>query len=55
MSGCHYGKKCKLCDKYLKIMNECKAKELLTFNKEVETWELMYRGKNKHFKVKPRD
>lgn len=41
MSGCHYGKKCKLCDKYFKIMNECKAKELLTFNKEVETWELM--------------
>ena len=45
MSGCHYSKKCKLCDKYFEIMNECKAKGLLTFNKEVETWEVMYRGK----------
>ena len=53
MSGCHYCKKCKFCNKYFEIMNECEAKELLTFNKEVETWEVMYRGKNKHFKVKP--
>ena len=53
MSGCHYCKKCKLCDKYFEIMNKCEAKGLLTFNKEVEAWEVMYRDKNKHFKVKP--
>ena len=54
MSGCHYCKKCKLSDKYFEIMNECEAMELLTFSKEVDTWEVMYRGKNKRFKVKPR-
>ena len=54
MSGFHYCKKCKLYDKYFEIMNECKPKRLLTFNKEVETWEVMYRGKNNYLKVKPR-
>ena len=54
MGGCRYCKKCKLCNKYFEIMNECKTKGLLTFHKEVKAYEVMYRGKNKHFKVKPR-
>ena len=33
-------------------MTECKAKGLLSFNKEVTNWEVMSRGKNKHFKIK---
>ena len=31
------------------------GKYLISFNKEVQNWEVMYKGKNKHFKVKPRD
>ena len=36
-------------------MTECKAKSLLSFNKEVKNWVVMSRGKNKHFKIIPRD
>ena len=34
-------------------MDECKTKGLLSFNNEVKSWEVMYRGngKNKHFKI----
>ena len=41
--------------KFYKIMNKYKAKGFRSFNKEVKCWEVMYRGKNKHFKIKPRD
>ena len=36
-------------------MIECKVKGVLSFNKEVKNWEVMRKGKNKHFKLKPRD
>ena len=35
-------------------MNEWKAKGFLSFNEEVKCWEVVHRGKNKYFKIKPR-
>ena len=32
MKSCFYCKKCEMCDKFYKIMNECKAKGFLSFN-----------------------
>ena len=55
MKSCFYCKNCGKCDKFYKIMNECKTKGFLCFNKEVKCWEVIYRGKNKHFEIKPRD
>ena len=55
MKSCFYCRKCEKCIKFYEIMNEYKAKGLLTFNKELKNWEVIYRGKNKHFKIKPRD
>ena len=38
-------------------MDECKTNGLMSFNKEVKNWEVIYRGneKHKHLKIKPRD
>ena len=55
MNSCFYCKKCEKCDKFYKIINECKAKGFLSFSKEVKCWEVNYTGRNKHFKIKPRD
>ena len=55
MKSCFYCKMCEKCDKFYKIMNECKTKGFLSFNKEVKCWEVIVRGKNKHFKIKPVD
>lgn len=53
MKICFYCKKCEKCYKFYEIMDECKTKGLLSFNNEVKSWEVMYRGngKNKHFKI----
>ena len=40
---------------FFKIENECNTKGLLTFNKEIMIWEVVYSGKNKHFKIMSRD
>ena len=32
MKSCFYCKKCETCDKFYKIMNECKAKGFVRFN-----------------------
>ena len=40
---------------FYEIMAECEAKGLLSVNKEVKNWEVMRRGKNKHFKIIPRE
>ena len=45
VKSCFYCKKCEECDKFYKIMNECKAKGFLSFTKEVKCWEVIYRGK----------
>ena len=55
MKSCFYCKKCKKCNKIYEIRDECKAKGFLSFNKEVKNLEVMYRRKNKHIKIKPRD
>ena len=55
MKSYFYCRKCEKCNNFYDIMDECKAKYLLSFNKEVKNWEAVYRGKNKHFKIKPRD
>ena len=52
MKICFYCRKCEKCNKFYEIMDECKAKDLLSFNIEVKNWEVIYRGKNKHFKIK---
>ena len=36
-------------------MAECEAKGLLSFNKEAKNWEVIRRGKKKHFKIMLRD
>ena len=55
MKSCFYCRKCANCSKFYEIMIECKVKGVLSFNKEVKNWEVMHKGKNKHFKLKPRD
>ena len=55
MKNCFYCKNCEKCNKFYEIMTECQAKGLLSFNKDVQNWEVMRRGKNKHFKIRPRD
>ena len=50
-----YCKDYEKCNKPYEILTECKAKVLLSFNKEVKNWEVIHREKNKHFKIKPRD
>ena len=52
-----YCKKCQKCNNFYEIMDECKTNGLMSFNKEVKNWEVIYRGneKHKHFKIKPRD
>ena len=55
MQGCFYCGKCESCNKFLEIENECKAKVLLNFNKDMKNWEVAYRGKNKHFKITPQE
>ena len=55
VKSCFYCKKCEKFNKFYNIMNECKEKDFLSFNEEVKCWEVVYRGKNKHFKTKPRD
>ena len=55
MNSCFYCRKCEKCNKFYEIMNECKVKRFLSFNKEVKNWEVIHRGKNKHFKIKPGD
>ena len=55
VQGCFYCGKCENCNKFIEIENECKAKGLLSFNADVKNWEVVYRGKNKHFKIIPRD
>ena len=56
MKSCYYCRKCERCYKFYEIMNECKAKGFLSFNKEVKNCEVIYRKKkNKPFKIKPRD
>ena len=55
MQGCFYCGKCESCNNFLEIENECKAKVLLNFNKDMKDWELAYRGKNKHFKITPQE
>ena len=48
---CFYCRKCAKCSKFYESMTECKAKGLLSFNKEVKNLKVMRRGKNKHFKI----
>ena len=55
MKSCFYCKMCQKCNKFHEIRNECNAKDFLTFNKEVKNWKVTHRGKNKHFKIIPRD
>lgn len=55
MKSCFYCKNYKKCSRFYEIMNECKAKGLLSFNKEIENWKIMQRERNNHFKTKPRD
>ena len=53
--SCFYCRKCEKCIKFYEIMSECKKKGFLSFNIEVNNWEVTYRGKkNKHFKIKLR-
>ena len=47
MKSCFYCKKCEKCGKFYKIMNECKTKGFLGFNKKVKCREVMYTGKSK--------
>ena len=57
MKNCFYCKNCEKCNKFYETMDECKRKGLVSYNKEVKNWEVIYRGNgnNKHFKIKPRD
>ena len=55
VQGCFYCGNSENCNKFIEIENECKAKGLLSFNADVKNWEVVYRGKNKHFKIIPRD
>lgn len=56
MKICFYCNKCEKCNKFYKIMPECKKEGFLSFNKEVNNWEVTYRGKkNRYFKIKLRD
>ena len=49
MQGCFYCGKCENCNKFLEIENECKTKDLLSFNRNIKNWEVVNRGKNKNF------
>ena len=49
MKSCFYCKRCEKRKKFYKIRNECETKGFLSFNKEVTSWEVIYREKNKHF------
>ena len=42
MKSCFYCRKCAKCSKFYEIMTECKAKGLLSFNKEVKNWEVIF-------------
>ena len=55
MQGCFHCGKCGNCNKSLEIEKECKSKGLLSFNADVKNWEVVFRGKNEHFKIIPRD
>ena len=55
MKSCFFCRKCAKCSKFYDIITECKAKGLLSFNKDVKNSKVMRRGRNKHFKIKPRD
>ena len=52
---CFYCRKCAKCSKFYESMTECMAKGLLSFIKEVMNLKVVRRGKNKHFKIKPKD
>ena len=49
MKSCFCCKKCEKRKKFYKIRNECETKGFLSFDKEVTSWEVIYREKNKHF------
>ena len=53
--SCFYCKKCEKCNKLYEIKDECKVKGFLSFNKEVRNRGVMHKGKNRHFKINPRD
>ena len=55
MNSCFYCKKCEKCDKFYEIYDEFKKKGSRNLNKEVKCGVFIYRGKSKHFKIKPRD
>ena len=55
MKPCFYCNNCEKCNTLYETKNECKAKSLLSFNKEIENWKIMQRERNKHFKTKPRE
>ena len=55
MKSCFYCKKCEKCDKFFKIKNEYDAKGFRSFNKDINCLKVMYGGRNKQFKVKPRN
>ena len=55
MQGCFDCGKCGDCNKFIEIENKCKAKGLLAFRADVKNWEVVYRGRNKHIKIIPRD
>ena len=52
MQGFFHCGKCGNCNKNLEIESECKSK---SFNADVKKWEVVFRGKNEHFKIIPRD
>ena len=55
MQGCFDCGKCGDCNKFIEIENKCKAKGLLAFRAHVKNREVVYRGRNKHIKIIPRD
>ena len=55
MKSCFYCKKCEKCKRFYEIRDECETKGFLSFRKEVLSCKVIYRGKNKYFKIKPRD
>lgn len=55
MNDCWYCNKCENCSKFQEVKKKFHHKGFFDKNKHIPCWEVIYRDKNKHFKIKVSD